>query len=166
MKKITRYINHNLRLIVHWLRVNKISLIFEKTKIVLFPPKEKDIAKKLNFRISGQKYISPKKWSIYVFSWSSHISMLKAKLSRENGRLAKLRYFTLTKLLAAICKALFESHMRCGCQISGQTNNEVPQPYKNFLEKLLVSTITTQERCTTIKLIYLKLEPLIMDLKQ
>lgn len=61
MKKITRYINHNLRLIVHWLRVNKISLIFEKAKIVLFPPKDKDIAKKLNFRISGQKYISQKK---------------------------------------------------------------------------------------------------------
>ena len=59
MKKINRYINHNLKLTVHWFRANRISLNVDKTEIIIFRPQGKDITKKLNFRISGQQmYIS------------------------------------------------------------------------------------------------------------
>ena len=59
MKKINRQINHNLKLIVHWLRANRISLNVDKTEIVIFRPKGKDMTKRQNFRISGQQiYIS------------------------------------------------------------------------------------------------------------
>ena len=59
MKKINSYINHDLKLIVHWLRANRISLNVDKTEIIIFRPKGKDVTKKLNFRISGQQiYIS------------------------------------------------------------------------------------------------------------
>ena len=59
MKKINRYINHDLKLRVHWLRANRISLNVDKTEMIIFQPKEKDITKKLNFRIAGQQiYIS------------------------------------------------------------------------------------------------------------
>ena len=55
MKKINRYINDDLKLTVHWLRVNRISLNVNKTEIIIFRPKGKDVTKKLNFRISGQQ---------------------------------------------------------------------------------------------------------------
>ena len=55
MKKINRYINHDLKLRVHWLRANRISLNVDKTEMIIFQPKEKDITKKLNFRIAGQQ---------------------------------------------------------------------------------------------------------------
>ena len=59
MKKINRYINHDLQLIVHWLRANRISLNVDKTEIIIFRPMGKGITKNLNFRISGhQIYIS------------------------------------------------------------------------------------------------------------
>ena len=59
MKKINGYINHDLKLRVHWFRVNRISLNFDKTEIIIFRPKGKAITKKLNFRIAGQQiYIS------------------------------------------------------------------------------------------------------------
>ena len=59
MKKINRYINHDLKLRVHWLRANRISLNVDKTEMIIFQPKGKDITKKLNFRIAGQQiYIS------------------------------------------------------------------------------------------------------------
>ena len=133
IKKITnRYINHDLNLIVHWLRAHRISLNVEKTEII-FRPKAKDITKKLNFRISGQK-IHISKLVKYLglmldesLTWSSHISMLKAKLSKANGLLAKLRFYTSCKLLIAlttIYNDLFESHMRYGCQIWGQTRSQ------------------------------------------
>ena len=55
LKSINKCINHDLRLIVHWLRANRISLNVNKTEIVLFRPKNKIICKNMNFRLSGQK---------------------------------------------------------------------------------------------------------------
>ena len=130
MKKINRYINHGLKLIIHWLRVNRISLNFDKTEIVIFRPKGKDITKRLNFRISGQQ-ISISKQVKYLdlmldesLAWLSHISMLKTKVRTANGLLAKLRHYTSSKLLATIYNALFESHMRC---LSNLGTNQKPK---------------------------------------
>ena len=55
MTKINKPINHDLSLIVQWLIANKISLNADKTELVIFSPKRKQITKHLNFRISGQK---------------------------------------------------------------------------------------------------------------
>ena len=55
MKKINKHINHDLSLIVQWLRSNKISLNADKTELVISSPKRKQITKHLSFRISGQK---------------------------------------------------------------------------------------------------------------
>ena len=88
MKKINKFINYDLKLIV-----NRISLNVDKTKIITFRPK-------LNFRIScHQIFISKQVKYLGLMldeslTWSSHISMLKAKLSTANGLLPKLRYYT------------------------------------------------------------------------
>ena len=125
MKKVNRYINHDLKVIVHRLRANRISLNVDKTEIVIFQPKGKDITKKLNFRISGQQIFIPKQVKYLglmldeSLTWLSHISMLKTKLRRANVLLVKLRHYTSSKLLTAIYNALFGSHMRYGCQIWG-----------------------------------------------
>ena len=122
MKKINRHKNHDLKLIAHWLRVNRISLNSDKTEITIFRPKGKDITKKkLNFRLSGQQIYISKQVKYLGFmldeslTSSPPISMLKVKPSISNGLLAKLRYYTLRKLLATIYDALFESHIRYGC---------------------------------------------------
>ena len=54
LKKINKYANHDLRLLCHWLRANKISLNASKTEIIIFKRKNKQIQKHLNFRVSGQ----------------------------------------------------------------------------------------------------------------
>ena len=45
LKKINSLINHDLALLVQWLRANKISLNTSKTEIVIFKPKHKIITK-------------------------------------------------------------------------------------------------------------------------
>ena len=106
------------------------SLDVDKAEIIMFRPKSKDITKRLNFRISGQQlYISKQvKYLGHMLTesltWSSHIRMLKAELSRANGLLAKLRYYTSNKQLTTIYNALFESNMKYVCQIWGQTRNQ------------------------------------------
>ena len=88
MKKRNRYINHNLKLIVHWLRANTVSLNFDKTEIIKFRPKRKDITKKkkLNSRISGlQIHISKQVKYLDLMlddslTCSSYISMIKEQM--------------------------------------------------------------------------------------
>ena len=53
-KKMNKHINHDLYLIVQWIRSTKISLNTNKTDLVIFSPMRKQITKHLNFRISGQ----------------------------------------------------------------------------------------------------------------
>ena len=55
LKKINKYINHDLSQIVQWLRANGISLNASKTEFIRLRPKTKTIKKHLDFRISGQK---------------------------------------------------------------------------------------------------------------
>ena len=55
LKLINKCINHGLKLIVHWLQANRISLNVNKTDIILFRTKSKTINKNMNFRKSGQK---------------------------------------------------------------------------------------------------------------
>ena len=55
LKKINSLINHDLALLVQWLRANKISLNTSKTEIIIFRPKHKIITKHLNFRLSREK---------------------------------------------------------------------------------------------------------------
>ena len=129
LKSINKCINHDLKLTVHWLRVNRISLNVNKMEIILFRPKNKIIWKNMNFRISGQK-ITPTTHTRYFgihmdqhLSWDQHLKMLNQKLSRANRILAKVRYYLSPKLLRTLYFSIFESHLRHGCQIWGQHSN-------------------------------------------
>ena len=86
------------------LRVNRISLNVDKTDIILFRSKNEKVKKKLNFRLSGQKII-PTTHNKYLgilldqhLSWDQHLKIVKQKLSRANGPLAKARYDLLANL--------------------------------------------------------------------
>ena len=54
LKWINKHINHDLKLVVHHLRANRVSLNVDKTDIILFRSKDRKVEKKLNFRISDQ----------------------------------------------------------------------------------------------------------------
>ena len=55
---INRYVNHDLDLVAHWFRANRVSLNVDEIEIVIFWRKRNQI-KYINFRISRQK-IKPK----------------------------------------------------------------------------------------------------------
>ena len=48
MKKINRYINHDLKLIVHLMSLNS-HLVLTKLKKIIFRPKGKDVTNKTQF---------------------------------------------------------------------------------------------------------------------
>ena len=95
MKRINKRINHDLFLIVQWLRSNKISLNADNTELVIFSPNRKQITKYLNFRISGQKIeISTRLEYLGIqidqhLNWNEHIKNIIPKLSRAIDVLSK-----------------------------------------------------------------------------
>ena len=96
----------------------------------MFRPKGKEMKRKMNFRISGQK-VNIVKEAKYLgiildehLTFTKHMELLKNKLNRANGLLAKIRYYVSPSLLRTIYFAVFESHLRYGCQIWGQTSNQ------------------------------------------
>ena len=95
LKKINKYVNHDLSQVVQWLRANRISLNANKTELIILRPKNKSITKQLNFRISDQKVNKAKYLGKYLdehLTWIFQLNKIKTKLSRSRGSLAKLRY--------------------------------------------------------------------------
>ena len=102
----------------------------KKTELVIFRSPKKQIYRNLNFRLSGQK-IEPKHHTKYLgvildehLSFNEHMNILKQKFNRENGILAKLRYYVSANTLKTIYYALSDSHMRYACQIWGQSHSK------------------------------------------
>ena len=130
LKDTNKKVNFELKNIVHWLRANKIYLDTSKADLNLFRSKRKQKRKHLNCRISGQKIKIACKTKYLglllgeTFNFNSHIDSLKTILRRANYILSKIRYYVNKDLLRTIYYALFDSHLRYGCQISGQCQTQ------------------------------------------
>ena len=134
IKKIIEHINHGLSLVVQWLRSNKISWNAEKTEILIFRSKRKQITKYLNFRISGHKInVSNKVKYLGIqmeqhLDWIVHVKNVIPKLDKAIGILSKIRHYVPIFLLKTIYYSLFNSYLIYACQVWGQN--------KKYLEKL------------------------------
>ena len=90
--------NHDLSLITDWLKASKISLNTNKTKVIIYKPKNATIHKKLNFRISGQKIEvtdSIQYLGIILqdnLIWDNHLTHIIKKIHRGIGILSKIRH--------------------------------------------------------------------------
>ena len=131
LKDINKKINFDLSNLVQWLLANKIALNVNKSDIVIFRSPRKQIAKKMNFRLSGQK-IRQKTCTKYLgvlldehFLFKDHINTLKQKLNRANSILAKLRHHLLSDILKTVYYSLFDTHLRHACQVWGQSNHDI-----------------------------------------
>ena len=49
--------------------------------------------------------------------WKAHFTILRAKLERLIGLLAKLRYFVSANLLRTVYYAIFDSYLCYGCEV-------------------------------------------------
>ena len=54
LKKVNKFINHDLSLLVQWLRANRISLNTSRSKIILFQTKTKRLPRLLTLELVGK----------------------------------------------------------------------------------------------------------------
>ena len=130
LKNLKKTVNFDLSNLVQWLRANKISLNANKTEIIVFRSRTKQIYKSLSFRLSRQK-IKPKRCTKYLeviidehMSFNEYMNTLKQKLNRANGILAKLRYYVTADVLKTIYFAFFNSHVKYACHIWRQVQSK------------------------------------------
>ena len=70
-------------------------------------------------------------------TFKNHMDTAKLKLNRANQLLAKLRHYVNLTLLRTIYYAIFESHLRYGCQLWGQVQTQVLQNIEKIQNKAL-----------------------------
>ena len=96
-------INHELKLLVQWLRSNKLSLNETKTELIIFRSPWKHLPREPDIRINNYKlklHSHIKYLGILideVMSRNKQIDDICTKLARANGILSKIRYFVPKK---------------------------------------------------------------------
>ena len=132
-KTIETVINTELKEVIKWLRLNKLSLNAGKTELIYFHshanPSKCDLDKIfINFNgvrlnpVDHVKYLG-----MYIdkyLNWNQHIRELSKKLSQANGILSKLRYNASIEVCIQVYFALFYSKLIYGCNAWGLTNEE------------------------------------------
>ena len=70
-------------------------------------------------------------------TFKNHMDTVKLKLNRANGLLAMLWHYVNPTLLRTIYYAIFEPHLRYGCQLWGQAQTKVLQNIEQIQNKAL-----------------------------
>ena len=129
LKQLQKYLNYDLRILVSWLKANKISLNASKTEILVFRNPNKPVNYDLKITIDGKR-IHPSKFVKYLgilidphLNWSYQVKALAPKLGRAIGMLAKIRHFVTQEVLRSIYFGIFSSLLSYGANIWGQYNN-------------------------------------------
>ena len=116
-----------LKQVVKWLRLNRLSLNAGKTELIFFhsikkPLNYDNVSIKLNRRVKLTPTNQVKYLNMYIdkyLSWNFHINELSKKLSRANGILSKLRYNAPLEQCLQVYYAIFYSHLIYGCNVWG-----------------------------------------------
>ena len=102
-----------------------IDIFINKTDLVNFWSPRKQITKKMNFHLTGQK-IRQKTCTKHLdvlldkqLLSKGHINTLKQKLNRASGILAKLRHHLPSDILKIVYYYLYDKHLCYACQVWG-----------------------------------------------
>ena len=131
LKTIETVINTELKEVIKWLRLNKLSLNASKTELIFFRSKRHHLNyNNISIKFNGIK-LTPvdhvKYLGMYLdsfLSWEYHIHELSKKLSRANGILSKLRYNVPFETCLQVYYSIFYSHLIYGCNLWGLASNE------------------------------------------
>ena len=126
LKTISKQANIDLKLLLNWLKANKISLNASKTELLIFRSVRKKIDYDLKIKIDGHR-LRPSKvvkyLGVYIdehLNWKHHTDFICNKLKRANGALSKLRHYVDKKTLSSLYFSLFHSHVSYAAKIWGQ----------------------------------------------
>ena len=140
-KKMQKQLNIDLKLLCNWLLANKISLNSKKTEMIIFQKPGLKINWDWNIRLNGYKLTCSdqiKYLGIYLDKYLNghyQTKLVIQKLARSLGMLSKVRHYVSNIDLKNIYHAIFESHLRYGCQIWYQFGTQLTREKVDKLQK-------------------------------
>jgi exonuclease III len=149
LKSIETIINFELKQVIKWLRLNKLSLNAGKTELIFFHSSSKKIDFSnvfINFNgirlvpVDFVKYLG-----MYIdkhLNWNQHIHELGKKLSQANGILSKLRYNAPIEVCIQVYYGLFYSNLIYGCNAWGLTSEDNIQTIE-ILQRKCIRILTS-----------------------
>ena len=128
-KALQKRINIDMKLLLKWLKANKISLNVAKTETILFKHKLKTIKFQFKVKLDRKRLIFKdyvNYLGVYIdkhLNWSHHQEKVAKNLRQANGVLGRVRYYVPKDVRKNIYFALFHSKLTYGIQIWGQSLN-------------------------------------------
>ena len=141
---LERDITNELNQINVWLKMNKLSLNAEKTKLMVFHVKQRKVAP-ISIHINNTKIENVEYFNflgIYLdksICWKNHINMLTTKLSKIVGICNRLKSIYPEHVLLTIYNSLFVSQINYGLLLWGTKLEPI---FK--IQKKAIRTLTNQ----------------------
>ena len=154
-------INSELEKISIWLKMNKLSLNTQKTKMMVFHRKQKHI-KELNIAINGAKIDRVESFNFLgitideKLSWRHHVDIVKKKISKVIGILYRLKNTFPLETLETLCNSLIASYLNYGLLIWGTESHKVFTLQKKAIRLISNSSYICHTNPLFIKLKRLK----------
>ena len=135
-----------MKLLVQWLKANRIQLNVAKTEVVLFKNRSKRMDYNIKIKLDS-KLMRFSKCTKYLgllidenLSFHNHIENVISKLRKANAALCIIRHYVSFTILRLIYFSFFQPHIYYGLQIWGQ--NLCPRSRINRLQRIAVRLIT------------------------
>ena len=164
-KQIKKRVNIDLKILLKWLKANKIQLNIAKTEVILFKQKQKSLTYDIKIKLDGKR-MRFTKYTKYLgilidenLSMAEHTESIAKKLRKTNGAISN---YVPINLLRSIYFALFHPHAHYGLQIWAQ--NLSPSSRVTKLQKKAVCLMTFSKINSSSKPLFLQTN--IMTIKE
>ena len=154
-KALQKRINIDMKLLLRWLKANKISLNVDKTEIIIFKHKLKKITFDFKIKLDGKRLVF-KDCVNYLgvlidsqLNWSHHQEKVAKSLRQTNGVLSRIRYYLPNVILKKVYFALFHSTLTYAIQVWGQSlayNSRIARLQKSAIRLISFSSLQAASR--------------------
>ena len=130
-------INHEIKHLSLWLKVNRLALNITKTNFVIFHSSQRSLNHNVTLKLD-KKALSQKNYIKYLgvivdchLNWKQHIINVSKKISRSIGVMYRIRKYLNPHVLKSIYYSLIYSHIVYAIQVWGSAND-------SELDKILI----------------------------
>ena len=129
-QNINKKINNEIEKFNTWLKVNRLSLNLQKTKLMIFHRKQKHI-QNINIVINGMHIERVESFNFLgitlteTLCWDNHVNLVKMKISKVIGVLYRLKNVFPGETLKTLYTSLIASYLIYGLLLWGFKSHKV-----------------------------------------
>ena len=168
-ENIEKITNENLKNIIDWFNVNKLSINLTKTQYIVFSKSTNNILNQ-NFKIALnnnelQKVTNVKFLGVHLQSnlqWNIHINEVAKQISKTIGIISRIKHTVPKSVLVMLYKTLIEPYLTYALTVWGDSNAKTINRL-NILQKRVIRLITNSKYNAHTEPLFKKLNTLKLN---